>query len=88
MEYYQSGDKINTYLSLGVTENDCLCYCECIIQITQRVKLPLLLFHCNKELLDAFQCQFITEIEFHRVMLCKIPFILAIASCTTIKLDE
>ena len=48
------------HLPLGVAEDDCLCDCEGVVQVTQRVKLPLLLLHGNKELFDSFQCQLIT----------------------------
>ena len=42
-------------LSLCVAENDCLSDCEGVIQVTEGVKLPLLLLNCHKELLDALQ---------------------------------
>lgn len=48
------------YLSFCVTEDNSLCNSKRVIQITQGIKLPLLFFHCYKELLDSFQCQFIT----------------------------
>jgi hypothetical protein len=32
-----------------------LCDGECVVQVAQRVKLPLLALHSNKELLDALQ---------------------------------
>lgn len=50
-------------LPLGVAEDDCLSYSQCIIEITQCVKLPLFTFDCYKELLNAFKCQLITESE-------------------------
>lgn len=40
-------------LSLGVAKDDSLCDGECVVQVTQCVKLPLLSLHCHKELLDA-----------------------------------
>ena len=48
------------YLSFGITEYDCLCDGERIIEITECVKLPFFSLHGNKELFDTFQCQFIT----------------------------
>ena len=42
------------HLPLGVTEDDRLCDCEGVIQVTQCVKLPLLLLYGNKELFDSF----------------------------------
>lgn len=43
------------HLSLCIAENDSLGNGEGVIQITEGVKLPLLLLHCYKELLDALQ---------------------------------
>ena len=48
------------HLSLGVAEDDSLSDCECVVEITESVKLPLFLLHCHKELLDALQSQLIT----------------------------
>ena len=55
--------QINTFphLAFGVAENDSLSNGECVVQVTEGVKLPLLSLHRHKELLDAFQCQLITE---------------------------
>jgi hypothetical protein len=50
-----------SYLPLRVAENDSLGDGQCVIEITQGVKLPLFSFDSNKELLDTFQCQFITD---------------------------
>lgn len=50
-----------TNLSFCVTENDCLCNGERIIQITESVELPLLTFNSHKELFNALQSQFITK---------------------------
>ena len=63
------------YLSLGVAEDDSLSDCECVVEITESVKLPLFLLHCHKELLDALQSQLITaererERERERVGVC------------------
>ena len=44
-----------THLALGVAEDDCLCDGEGVVQVAQRVKLPLLALHSHKELLDALQ---------------------------------
>lgn len=49
------------YLPLGVTKYDSLCDCQCVIQVTERVKLPLLSLDSHKELFDALECQLITE---------------------------
>lgn len=49
------------YLPLSVAENDCLGDGQGVVEITQGVKLPLFPFHSNEELLDSFQCQFITN---------------------------
>lgn len=51
------------YLPLGVAEDHCLCDGERVIQVTQRIKLPLLLLNSNKKLLDALQCQLVTGRE-------------------------
>lgn len=42
-------------LSLSIAEDDCLSDGEGVIQVTEGVKLPLLLLNCHKELLDALQ---------------------------------
>lgn len=47
------GRRYGQHLSLGVAEDDCLGDGEGVVQVAQRVKLPLLLLHRNKELLDA-----------------------------------
>ena len=52
---------ICTHLSSCVAENDSLCDGKRIIQVTQSVKLPFLLLHSNKELLDSFQSQLVTK---------------------------
>ena len=49
-----------TNLPLGVAEDDSLCDGEGVVEVTERVKLPLLLLHCHEELLDALQSQLIT----------------------------
>ncbi len=43
------------HLSLCIAEDDCLSDGQGVVQVTQRVKLPLLLLDCHKELLDALQ---------------------------------
>ena len=48
------------HLPLGVTEDDGLGDGQSVVQVTQRVKLPLLSLNSNKELLDALQCQLVT----------------------------
>lgn len=48
-------------LSLRVTEDDGLCDGECVVKVTQCVKLPLLSLHGNKELFNSLQSQLITE---------------------------
>ena len=50
----------DTHLSLGVAEDDGLGDGEGVVEVTQRVKLPLLTLHRHKELLDALQGQLIT----------------------------
>ena len=47
-------------LPLSITEYDSLCYCQRIVEVTQRVKFPLFSLHSNKELFNTFQSQFIT----------------------------
>lgn len=47
-------------LSLCVAEDDGLGDGECVIQITQSVKLPVFLLYSNEELLDSFKGKFIT----------------------------
>ena len=49
------------HLPLGVTEYDGLRDGQRVVQVTQRVKLPLLALHCHEKLLDALQSQLITE---------------------------
>lgn len=49
-----------TYLAPCVAEDNGLCNCEGVIKVAQRVKLPVLLFNSDEELLDAFKGQFIT----------------------------
>ena len=49
------------HLSPCVAENDSLCDGQRVVQVTQSVKLPLLLLHSNKELLDSLQSQLITK---------------------------
>ena len=43
------------HLSLGIAEDDSLCDGQGVVQITEGVKLPLLLLYCHKKLLDALQ---------------------------------
>merc|ERR1719316_2193466 len=43
-----------------VAEYDGLCDCKRIVEITQGVKFPLLTLDRDKELLDAFQGEFVT----------------------------
>lgn len=49
-----------TYLSLGITEDDCLCDCQCVVQVTQSIKLPFFSLNCHKELFNPLQSQLIT----------------------------
>lgn len=51
---------IQAYLSTGVTEDDSLSDCECVVQIAERVELPVFLLHSYEELLNAFQRQLVT----------------------------
>ena len=51
------------HLSLSIAEYDGLCDGECIVEITEGVKLPLFLLHCHKELFDTLKSQFITAGE-------------------------
>lgn len=43
----------SAHLLLCVAEDNCLCDGQCIVEIAEGVKFPLLLLHCHKELLDA-----------------------------------
>mmetsp|Transcript_13433 Transcript_13433/g.34256 ORF Transcript_13433/g.34256 Transcript_13433/m.34256 type:complete len:324 (-) Transcript_13433:313-1284(-) len=47
------------HLAARIAENDCLCDGQGVVQVTQRVELPLLLLHCHEKLLDALQRQLI-----------------------------
>ena len=49
------------HLSLRVAEDDRLGDGQGVVEVTECVKLPLLLFYGNKELLDALEGQLITE---------------------------
>ena len=49
----EPGPKLGLYLLLGVAEDDSLCDGEGVVEVAERVELPLLLLHCHKELLDA-----------------------------------
>lgn len=42
------------HLPFGVAEDDSLRDGECVVQVTQGVKLPLFSFHSDEELLDSF----------------------------------
>merc|ERR1719460_1041942 len=46
-------------LLLRVAENDCLGDSQRIVEVAERIELPLLSLHCNEELLDALQRQLI-----------------------------
>jgi hypothetical protein len=48
-------EPIICYLSFSITEDDSLGDGQCIIKITQRVKLPFLFLNSNKELFDALE---------------------------------
>ena len=48
-----TGEGSGTHLPLGVAEDNSLCEGERVVQVTQCGKLPLLLLHRHKELLDA-----------------------------------
>lgn len=48
-------------LTLGVAEDDGLRDGQCVVEVAQRVKLPLFSLDSDKELLDAFQSQLITK---------------------------
>merc|ERR1719233_1515004 len=47
-------------LTLRVTEDNSLCNCKCIIEVTKCIKLPLLPLYSNKELLDSLKRQLVT----------------------------
>ena len=47
-------------LSAGVAENDSLSDRDRLVKISERIRLPLFLFHGNVELLDTFERQFIS----------------------------
>ncbi len=49
-----------TDLSPCVAENNRLSDCQCVVEVTQGVKLPILLFDRNEELLDALESQLVT----------------------------
>ena len=49
------------HLSLCVAEDDRLSDGQGVVEVTERVKLPLLLLYGNEELLDALKGQLITE---------------------------
>ena len=46
-----------TNLPLSVAEDDGLCDGESVVEITESVKLPLLLLYCHKELLQLITAQ-------------------------------
>ena len=48
------GGNFLVHLSFGVAEDDSLSDGEGVIEITESIKLPLLLLHGHKELLDTF----------------------------------
>ena len=48
------------HLTLGVAEDDGLGDGESVVQVAERVELPLLPLHGYEELLDALQCQLVT----------------------------
>ena len=48
------------HLALGVAEDDGLGDGQSVVEIAQRVELPLLSLHSHEELLDAFQGQLVT----------------------------
>lgn len=52
---YHEEDHWKQYLPLCVTKNNSLGDGKGIIKITQSIKLPLLPFYCNEELLDTLQ---------------------------------
>lgn len=58
-------------LPLGVAEDDRLRDGERVVQVAQRVKLPLLSLHGHKKLLDALQRQLVTET--HNNQCCQGP---------------
>lgn len=49
-----------THLRFGVAEDHRLRNRQRVIQVTQRIELPLLLVDLDEELLDALQCQLIS----------------------------
>ena len=51
---------VHAYLTLGVAEDDGLGDGERVVEVTQRVKLPLLALHRHEELLDSLQRQLVT----------------------------
>ncbi len=48
------------HLPLRIAEDDCLGDGERVVQVAQRVELPLLPLHRHEELFDALQRQFVT----------------------------
>lgn len=53
-------ENTHTDLPLGVAEDDGLCDGQSVVQIAQRVKLPLLSLHGDEELLYSLQSQLVT----------------------------
>lgn len=53
-------ENTRTDLPLGVAEDDGLCDGQSVVQVAQRVKLPLLSLHGHKELLYPLQSQLVT----------------------------
>ena len=69
------------YLSFGITEYDCLCDGECIVEITECVKLPFLIFLLVLQNMTA--CVMVSVIRDHRVCQTSIPtFLLVLQNMT------
>mmetsp|Transcript_1012 Transcript_1012/g.2689 ORF Transcript_1012/g.2689 Transcript_1012/m.2689 type:complete len:399 (+) Transcript_1012:376-1572(+) len=55
-------------LFLGVAEDDGLCDGERVVQVAQRVELPLFALDCHEKLLDALECELVAlHQDAHRV---------------------
>ena len=65
--------RAHTDLPLGVAEDDGLCDGERVVEVTQRVKLPLLALDRHEELLDALQRQLITATTRRRKLTVTCP---------------
>src|SRR5258707_1067889 len=55
ISYTKEGSILKAYLAPGVAKDNGLCNGECVVQITQRVELPVLFFYSHKKLFDPFE---------------------------------